>query len=75
MLYLSKGQAFVTSNHKSLTVAKLLIGKWFNVIGIPSQIHSNQKKSFDNGIISHLCNMYGIMQSTTTAYNPHGNSQ
>ena len=68
-------QAFVTSNQKSLTVAKLLVEKWFSIFGIPTRIHSDQGKSFDNEIISHLCKMYGIRQSTTTPYNPHGNSQ
>ena len=68
-------QAFVTSNQKSLTVAKLLVEKWFSVFGIPTRIHSDQGRSFDNEIISSLCKMYGIRQSTTTPYNPHGNSQ
>ena len=68
-------QAFVTSNQKSLTIAKLLIEKWFSVFGIPTRIHSDQGRSFDNEIISHLCKMYGIRQSTTMPYNPHGNLQ
>ena len=68
-------QAFMTSNQKPLSVAKLLVGKWFSVFGIPSQTHSDQGKSFDNEIISHLCCMYRIRQSTTTPYNPCGNSQ
>ena len=68
-------QAFVTSNQKSLTVAKLLVEKWFSVFCIPSRSHSDQGKSFDNEIIAHLCKMYGIRQSITTPYNPHGNSQ
>ena len=68
-------QAFVTSNQKALTVAKLLVDKWFSVCGIPSWIHSDQGRSFDNEIIAHLCHMYGVKQSTTTPYNPHGNSQ
>ena len=63
----------MTSNQKALTVAKLLVDKWFCVFGIPSQIYSDQGKSFDNNIISHLCNMYGIRQFTTMPYNPHGN--
>ena len=67
-------QAFVMSNQKSLTVAKLLVEKWFSVFGIPSHLHSDQGRSFDNEIIGHLCQMYGIRQSTTT-YNPRGNSQ
>ena len=45
------------------------------MFGIPSCIHSNQGRSFDNEVISHLCKMYGIRQSTTIHYNPGGNSQ
>ena len=43
--------------------------------GIPSCLHSDQGKSFDNEIIAHLCQMYGVRQSITTPYNPHGNLQ
>ena len=68
-------QAFMTNNQKSLTVAKILVEKWFSVFGIPARIHSDQGRSFDNEIISHLCKMHGIKQSTTTPYNPCGNSQ
>ena len=68
-------QAFVTNNQKALTVTKILVDKWFNVYGIPSRIHSDLGRSFNNEIISNLCKMYGIRQSTTTPYNPHGNSQ
>ena len=66
---------FVTSNQKSLTMAKLLVEKWFCVFGIPTRIHSDQGRSVDNEIISSLCEMYGIRQSTIMPYNPHGNSQ
>ena len=41
-------QAFVTLKQKSLTVAKVLVEKWFNVFGIPARIHSDQGRSFDN---------------------------
>ena len=68
-------QAFVTNNQKALTVAKTLVEKWFSVFGIPARIHSDQGRSFDNEIISHLCKMYGVKQSLTTPYNPRGNSQ
>ena len=67
-------QAFVTSSQKAIIVAKLLVEKWFSIFGVPAQIHSDQGWSFDNEIISHLCKMYGIRQSTTTPYNPHGNA-
>ena len=68
-------QAFIMSNQKALTVTKLLVDKWFSVYGIPSRIHSDQGRSFDNEIIAHLCKMYGIRQPTTMPYNPCGNSQ
>ena len=68
-------QAFIKNNQKSLTIAKILVEKWFNVFGIPARIHSDQGRSFDNEIISSLCKMYGIRQSTTMPYNPRGNSQ
>ena len=35
-------QAFVTTNQKALTIAKVLVEKWFYVYGIPAHIHSNK---------------------------------
>ena len=67
-------QALVTLSQKSLVIAKLLVEKWFRVFGIPAWIHSDQGRSFNNEIISHLCKMYGIRQSTTTLCNPRGNT-
>ena len=67
-------QAFVTSSQKALIVAKLLVEKWFSIFGVLAWIHSDQGWSFNNEIISHLCKMYGIRQSTTTPYNPRGNA-
>ena len=67
-------QAFVTNNQKTLTIAKILVEKWFYVYGIPAHIHSNKGQSFENAIISQLYSMYNIKQSTTTPYNLHGNS-
>ena len=66
--------AVVMPNQQAKTVAKALVDKWFYVYGIPTRIHSDQGKSFDNKIIEQLCKIYGVKQSTTTPYNPHGNS-
>ena len=66
--------AVVMPNQQVKTVAKALVDKWFYVYGIPIRIHSDQGKSFDNKIIEQLCKIYGVKQSTTTPYNPHGNS-
>ena len=66
-------QAFVTSNQKALTVAKIIVDKWFYIYGIPSRIHSDKGQSFENAILGHLYSMYRVKQSTTTPYNPCGN--
>ena len=66
--------AVITPNQKAKMVAKALIDKWFYTYGIPARIHSDQGKSFDNHLIEQLCKLYGIQQSTTTLYNPQGNS-
>ena len=34
----------------------------------------DQGQSFNNEVISHLCKVYGILQSKTTLYNPCGNT-
>ena len=67
-------QAFVTPNQDAITIAKILMDRWFYVCGIPACIHSDKDCSFDNEIMSHLYGMYGVEQSTTMPYNPQGNA-
>ena len=50
------------------------MNKWFYTYGIPSRIHCDQDKSFNNKIINQLCKIYSVKQITTTPYNPCGNS-
>ena len=66
--------AVVMPNQQVKTVAKALVDKWFYTYGIPATIHIDQGRSFDNKVIEQLCKIYGVKQSTTTPYNPHGNS-
>ena len=63
-----------TPNQTAKTIAKILVEKWFHVYGVPSQIHSDQGRCFDSNIIKALCKMYGVEQSFTFPYNPHGNA-
>ena len=67
-------QAFITNNQKALTIAKILVEKWFYVYGIPACIHSDKGQSFENALISKLYSMHNIKQPITMPYNPHGNS-
>ena len=66
--------AVVLPHQQAKPVAKALVDKWFYTCGIPSRIHGDQGKSFDNKIIEKLCKFYDVNQSTTTPYNPHRNS-
>ena len=55
-------QAFITPNQKFLTMAKIIVDKWFYIYGIPAHIHSDQGQSFENEILKHLYTLYGIKQ-------------
>ena len=39
-------QAFITNNQEALTIAKILVEKWFYVYGIPACIHSDKGLKF-----------------------------
>ena len=67
--------AVPTKDQTAKTVAKILQREWFNKLGVPTRIHSDQGKSFENKIIQALCKIYGIKKTKTTAYHPEGNSQ
>ena len=43
-------QAFITSNQKALTMAKIIVGKWLYIYGISACIHSDNGQSFENEI-------------------------
>ena len=53
-------QAFVKPNQKTITIAKILVDKWFYVYGILAHIHIDIGCNFYNEIMSHLYAMYGI---------------
>ena len=67
--------AIATKDQKAKTLARVLVKEWFLKYGLPSRIHSNQGRSFQNSIIESLCSMYDIKQSRTTPYHPMGNGQ
>ena len=66
--------AVCTPNQMAKTVAKILIEKWLDVYRVISLIHSNQGRCFNSNIIEVLYRMYGVEQSFTSLYNPHGNA-
>lgn len=65
--------AFPTSDQRAPTMARVLVGEWFSKFGVPGRIHSDQGRSFENGLIQQLCGLYGIQK--ITLYQPVGNGQ
>ena len=62
--------AFTKFSKTFVTIAKILVDKWFYLYGIPAHIHSKKGQSFDYEIMPYLNAMYRIEQSTTMPYNP-----
>ena len=72
--FIKFSQAFVTSSQKALTMAKIIVDKWFFIFSVPPHIYSDKGWSFNNDILEYLYTLYMVKQSPTTPYNPCGNS-
>lgn len=68
-------QAFPTKDQRAVTVAKVLVEKFFVHYGLPSRIHSDQGRDFESRLIQELLGMLGIRKSRTTPYHPQGDPQ
>ncbi|XP_076830977.1 uncharacterized protein LOC143476602 [Brachyhypopomus gauderio] len=68
-------QAFPTRNQKALTVARVLVEKYFVHYGLPCRIHSDQGRDFESKLIRELLMILGVRKSRTTPYHPQGDPQ
>ena len=68
-------QAYPTKDQKALTVAKVLVEKFFIHYGLPARIHSDQGRDFESRLIKELLSTLGIRKSRTTLYHPQGDPQ
>ena len=68
-------QAFPTRNQKAITVAKVLVDKFFIHYGLPARIHSDQGRDFESQLIKEMLKILGVRKSRTTPYHPQGDPQ
>ncbi len=68
-------QPFPTRDQRAFTLTQVLVTEWFYKFVAPSQLHSDQGRSFECSLIWQLCGLYGVVKSQTTLYHPAGNGQ
>jgi len=68
-------EAFPLQATDSETLAKVLSNEVIFRYDIPSSLHSDQGANLTSNLISSLCQILGITQTRTSAYNPQGNAQ
>lgn len=68
-------QTVATKDQRASTVAEVLVKHWFQLLGPPGRIHSDQGRNFESSLVQQLCKIYNIDKSRTTPYHPAGNGQ
>ena len=65
--------AYPIPNKEACTVAKVLLDQYFNVYGLPDQLHSDNGKEFVKNLWIELVSEFKIQCNTTPPYNPSSN--
>ena len=66
-------QAYVTNNHTTRTMARVLYNEFFSVFGFPRRLMSDQASEFTGQVISELCDLLGVTKIRTSPYHPQTN--
>ncbi|VDP95954.1 unnamed protein product [Trichobilharzia regenti] len=53
--------------------AQALIDNWIARFGAPHSLPSDQGAAFESQLLHHICNVFGVRKTRTTAYHPEGN--
>ena len=63
-------EAYAIPNQEAVTVATKLVDEFFCRFSVPEQLHSDQGRQFESGVIQEVCRLLGIYKSRTTPYHP-----
>ena len=57
-------------NMEAKTIASVFFRGWIKRYGCPREFHSDQGTQFESQVFQHLCSMFGILKTRTTAFHP-----
>ena len=63
-------QVIPIRNKESDTISNALLARWIFIFGIPDRIRSDQGDEFVSRLALVMCNQYGIIVKSSSAYNP-----
>ena len=66
-------EAFPLQTTDSRTLANVFVDQIVCHYGIPKSIHSDQGANLTSEIIQHMCSIFGMERTRTTAYHAQGN--
>ena len=63
-------EAYAIPNQEAVTVATKLVDEFFCRFSVPEQLHSDQGRQFESGVLQEVCRLLKIYKSRTTPYHP-----
>ena len=68
-------EAYPIKDQEAATVAQKLLDEMFCRFSPPQQLHSDQGRQFEAGLITELCQLLHIEKTRTTPYHPQSDGQ
>eukprot|EP00731_Ephydatia_muelleri_P004061 Em0002g237a len=63
-------EAYPLPNMEAMTVARHLVSEFMCRFGVPEQLHSDQGRNFESGVIKGICELLQVRKTRTTPYHP-----
>ena len=63
-------EAYPLPNMEAMTVARRLVSEFMCHFGVPEQLHSDQGRNFESGVIKGICELLQVRKTRTTPYHP-----